>query len=198
MAPSRPTSARQDAAALPLLLAMARNNAWANHRLYRACAALDAQALKAERSGFFPSIFLTLSHIYLVDLYYLDALYEEGRWEALYAMPEEPFGGLAELRDAQRACDARLIAFCEALTPADLERQVTLFRPGDRRYPERIPDVLLHLFQHQVHHRGQAHAMLSSTAAAPPQLDEFFLREDVSKRAEDLAEMGWPPELPTR
>lgn len=194
MAPSRPTSAREGAAALPFLLAMARNNAWANYRLYRACAALDVPALKAERSGFFPSIFLTLSHIYLVDLYYLDALREEGRWEALYAMPEEPFDGFEALRDAQRDCDDRLIAFCEGLSASDLERQVTLFRPGGNRYPERIPDVLLHLFQHQVHHRGQAHAMLSSTAAAPPQLDEFFLREDVAKRAEDLSEMGWPPE----
>ena len=34
--------------------------------------------------------------------------------------------------------------------------------------------LLLHIFQHQVHHRGQAHAMLSGTSVKPPQLDEFF------------------------
>lgn len=174
---------------------MARNNAWANHRLYRACAQLDAAELKAERSGFFPSIFLTLSHIYLVDLYYLDALHEEGQWEALYAMPDEPFDSFAALRDAQQGCDGRLIAFCQALAPEDFERQVTLFRPGDQRYSEAIPDVLLHLFQHQVHHRGQAHAMLSSTPVVPPQLDEFFLRQDTPLRANDFTEMGWPPEV---
>ncbi len=43
---------------------------------------------------------------------------------------------------------------------------------------ERIDAVLPHLFQHQIHHRGQAHAMLSSTGVAPPQLDEFFLDFD--------------------
>jgi len=197
MAPSRPTSVDENGIALEFLRAMARNNAWANHRLYRACAQLDSEALKAECSGFFPSIFLTLSHIYLVDLYYLDALHEEGQWEALYAMPEEPFDGFASLRDAQQGCDGRLIAFCQALAPQDLERQVMLFRPGDQRYAEAIPGVLLHLFQHQIHHRGQAHAMLSSTPVAPPQLDEFFLRQDGPRRSRDLAEMGWPSELHT-
>jgi uncharacterized damage-inducible protein DinB len=51
--------------------------------------------------------------------------------------------------------------------------------------------LLLHLFQHQVHHRGQAHAMLSGTAVAPPQLDEFFSADDAPLREADLAALGW-------
>ena len=43
---------------------------------------------------------------------------------------------------------------------------------------ETIGNTLLHLFQHQIHHRGQAHAMLAGTSVAPPQLDEFFLEFD--------------------
>ena len=43
---------------------------------------------------------------------------------------------------------------------------------------ERTDAILAHLFQHQIHHRGQAHAMLAGTAVPPPQLDEFFLDYD--------------------
>jgi hypothetical protein len=47
------------------------------------------------------------------------------------------------------------------------------------------------LFQHQIHHRGQAHATLSGTAVAPPQLDEFFCAADASLRERELAALGW-------
>jgi len=53
---------------------MARNNAWANHRLHAVCGLLDDVELKAGRSGFFSSIHRTLNHILVVDWYYLDAL----------------------------------------------------------------------------------------------------------------------------
>jgi hypothetical protein len=46
--------------------------------------------------------------------------------------------------------------------------------------------VLAHLFEHQIHHRGQAHAMLAGTAAKPPQLDEFFLAEEAPLTAAEL------------
>jgi uncharacterized damage-inducible protein DinB len=51
--------------------------------------------------------------------------------------------------------------------------------------------LLLHLFQHQIHHRGQAHAMLSATGVRPPQLDEFFAAEEAPLRAGEFAELGW-------
>ena len=44
--------------------------------------------------------------------------------------------------------------------------------------PERIGDILAHVFLHDIHHRGQVHAMLSGTSVAPPQLDEFLLDYD--------------------
>ena len=51
--------------------------------------------------------------------------------------------------------------------------------------------LLLHLFQHQVHHRGQAHSMLSATSVSPPQLDEFFSAGEAPLRAAEFAELGW-------
>ena len=56
--------------------------------------------------------------------------------------------------------------------------------------PEKVGDILAHLFVHQIHHRGQAHAMLSGTKVAPPQLDEFFLTGDGPRNADDLKEIG--------
>ena len=54
------------------------------------------------------------------------------------------------------------------------------------------PDrLLLHLFQHQIHHRGQAHAMLSDTSVRPPQLDEFFSVGEAPLRAAEFAELGF-------
>ena len=55
--------------------------------------------------------------------------------------------------------------------------------------------MLAHLFMHQTHHRGQAHAMLSGTAVKPPQLDEFLLASDASLRVPDLAALKWTEDV---
>ena len=56
---------------------------------------------------------------------------------------------------------------------------------------ERVGHVLAHLAMHQTHHRGQLHAMLSGTAVAPPQLDEFLMPSDAPLRRAELAALGW-------
>lgn len=167
--------------------AMARNNAWSNARLLAACTRLSDEAFAATRTSFFPSLRETLNHIHVVDRYYLDDLRGVGRRRL---EDEVPYPRAADLAEAQRALDRELIAFCDGLNEADLERTVTIDRPDGRRYDERIMDVLAHLFQHQIHHRGQAHAMLSGTQVPPPQLDEFFLAEDAPRRREELRALG--------
>lgn len=171
------------------LLAQAQNNAWANHRLLAACARLSQTDLEAPRSGFFPSLLATLNHILIVDWFYVDAL--EGGNLGLAAFTDEvPCKTMDDLRREQAAVDQRLIAFCARLDAAALGAAVRLIRSdGDRI--ERCDRVLLHLFEHQIHHRGQAHGMLSGTPVAPPQLDEFFLAQDAGVRRGDLAALGW-------
>jgi uncharacterized damage-inducible protein DinB len=177
--------------------AMARNNAWANHRLLEACAGLGEDALRARRTSFFPSIHLTLNHILLVDWYYLDALDNGGRrLRELYGLGAEPCPTFAELWRAQAAVDRRLIAYCDGLGADGVEAVVVLNRPGDVHNSERVGDVLAHLFQHDIHHRGQVHAMLAGTGVAPPQLDEFFLAQDAPLRAAELEALGLEPGLP--
>ena len=168
--------------AVLLLVQMARNNAWSNRRLHAACAQLSQADFEAPRTSFFPTLQATLNHIYTVDAYYLDGLETGGRGLELVANPI-PHPRMAELAPAQRELDERLIRFCSALDAAGLEREVVLDRGDEGLTRERTHAVLAHLFVHQIHHRGQAHAMLSGTSVAPPQLDEFFLDYDLARRA---------------
>ena len=177
------------------LLAQAYNNAWANHRLLNTCARLPAAEIAASRTGFFPSIIHTLNHILTVDWLYISAL--EGNCIGGAAFePEIPFTLLADLAREQRAADRRLVDHCRQLDDETLAARVSIPRathvqvePGDR--------VLLHLFQHQIHHRGQVHAMLSGTSVAPPQLDEFFPSDPAEQalRRQDFLELGFTENL---
>jgi len=169
--------------------AMAYNNAWANHRLLTACAALPPGAFEAPRTGFFPSVRATLNHILIVDWFYVDAL-EGGTLGPAAWADAEPRRTLPDLHAAQAAIDRRLIAVTETLTDEDLGAIANVHR-GTRVQRERKDRLLLHLFQHQVHHRGQAHAMLSGTGIAPPQLDEFFSEAEAPLRAGEFAALGW-------
>jgi uncharacterized damage-inducible protein DinB len=172
--------------------AFAYNNAWANYRLLTACANLNQEDFEAERTGFFPSLQMTLNHIYVVDLFYVDAL--EGGWLGPKAWENHvPCPSLAELKRAQAAVDKRLIAVCNALTPELLDGIVRVNRDA-RVQTERRDRLLMHLFQHQIHHRGQAHAMLSATAIKPPQLDEFFSVAEAPLRAIEFDSLGWTEE----
>jgi uncharacterized damage-inducible protein DinB len=176
-----------------ILRGFARNNAWANHRLYVACAKLTRDELHAKRTSFFPTIMMTLNHVLIVDWYYFDALAELGRGRAVFDRGDEPFSELAPLAEAQRTADLDLVKLVEAIEhDADLDKDVRLDR-DDGVKVERAGDVLLHLFEHQIHHRGQAHAMLAGTKVEPPQLDEFFLRQDLPLRERELEALGFPP-----
>jgi len=162
--------------ALDHLRLMARNNAYANERLYEACCALSQAEFEAERTNFFPSIRETLNHILEVDRYYLDALKEEGKGLSLFDTPY--LKSAAELKTVQEKLDRELIGFCAGLSGADLGRRIAQDRGKDGMRQETVANTLLHLFQHQIHHRGQVHAMLAGTSVSPPQLDEFFLEFD--------------------
>ena len=171
--------------------AQACNNALANHRLLGACESLSAEELSARRTSFFPSIIHTLNHILTVDWYYLSGLEGTSLGTAAFD-PELPYADITELSREQRGTDRRLIEFCERLTDASLAERVNHQRRSWVQ-TERVDRTLLHLFQHQIHHRGQVHAMLSGTTAPPPQLDEFFLDHEKERalRAQDFAELGF-------
>nr|WP_063302546.1 DinB family protein [Pseudovibrio sp. W64] len=170
--------------------AQAKNNAWANYRLLSSCKKLSEDELAAKRTSFFPSILMTLNHILTVDWFYISAL--EGTPLGINAFdPEYPFEQLPPLFEAQRNSDQKLIAHIGSMDLADLSK-IHVLR-DDKPLSERADRLLLHLFQHQMHHRGQVHAMLSGTSVAPPQLDEFFLSNEMEQQArkDDFAALGF-------
>lgn len=171
---------------------MAYNNAWANHRLLVACQLLSHAEWTARRTSFFPSLSATLNHNLVVDWFYVDAL-EGGTLGPDAWKDREPCKTAAALLDAQSAVDRRLLAHVEGLRASDLAGVVAVNR-FVRVQHERRDRLLLHLFQHQIHHRGQAHAMLSGTSVKPPQLDEFFSEGEAPLRAGEFAALGFSEE----
>ncbi len=170
-----------------LLERMAQSNAWANYRLHVAIAQLDDAAYRAPRTSFFPSIHATLGHILYVDEFYLATL--EGRTidrEQLWAEDARfaETGTFEEVRTRQRELDRRTLA-AAAITGGTVE-----LPRDDGIHVEPRERVLVHLLLHQVHHRGQVHAMLSGTDVPPPQLDEGILLEDLPRRAAELRALG--------
>jgi uncharacterized damage-inducible protein DinB len=177
----------------------AYNNAWANHRLLKACGELTDAEFAAPRTSFFPSIKATLNHILTVDWYYLEAL-ERSRAglpphedAGRHFRPEEPFDTCAPLSTAQHEADRRLIALCEGLDDAALDDDVRILRSRGLT-SDTVRRTLAHLFQHQIHHRGQVHAMLAGTNVKPPPLDEFYCAGEAGIRAQDFAELGFSEE----
>ncbi len=175
-----------------LFLTQARANRLANHRLLGAVARLSAEDFHAPRTSFFPSLALTLNHVLNVDHYYIAALHGDATMRHIWA-GYVPAQTAAELAARQAQSDERLIDFCAALQPGDEARIVAFDRGAGIEAGPREPlgRVLAHLFMHQTHHRGQAHAMLAGTTVKPPQLDDFILLGDDKHRVEDMAALGW-------
>ncbi len=178
------------------LAAEACNNAWANHRLLKACCPLTQEEFVAPRTSFFPSIKATLNHILTVDWYYVEILERSlaglppHENAARHFEPEEPFETCADISREQHAVDRRLVALCNGIGDRELDAAILLpRRQGIQR--DSLRRILAHLFQHDIHHRGQVHAMLAGTRIKPPQLDEFYCAGEAHLRAADFAELGF-------
>lgn len=161
----------------------ARNNRYANAMIASACAKLGEAGIWAPGVNFFPSIGATLNHILAIDRYYIDALEEVGLGRSVFDMHED-IRPTAALAAAQEVEDMRLIRFCDTLTEADLDRRVQTDRYAGM-IEETIGDLLPHLFGHDIHHRGQIHAMMAGTSVNPPQLDDFWLDYGRVREAEE-------------
>jgi len=156
---------------------MARYNRWANRRLYGAVAQLEPEEFHAPRAGFFPSIAKTLNHMVVTDRIWMGRFV--GNLSDHKRLDEAPYDDFAALTTAREAEDQRIIAFFKALPQTRIEGVFDYKNTaGEPKSAEMLP-VLAHFFNHQTHHRGQAHAMLSATRVTPPSLDlVYFIYED--------------------
>ncbi|MDE0521498.1 MAG: nuclease, partial [Boseongicola sp.] len=103
-----------------------------------------------------------------------------GIGRAVYALPD--IENVSALAEEQSRLDMELMNFCDG--DIDLDRCMAVERPGAQTQ-ERIGALLPHLFQHQVHHRGQAHVQVGEAGIKPPQLDDFFLEWERAPIAQD-------------
>ena len=152
---------------------MARYNAWANRRLYEACAQLSEAEYRKPRQAFFGSIHGTLNHLLIGDWIWLARI--EGQGSPQARLDDQPCASLADLREARALEDERMIRLVDAYAENDLPRPVRyrlITRPEEVETPLHV--CWLHLFNHQTHHRGQVHDQLSQTEVAPPPLDLIF------------------------
>ena len=175
---------------LDFLVTQAHANRLANHRLHHAMRDLTSEEYLATRTSFFPSLAETLQHILEVDLYYISALHGEAdmarHWDQT---PKHET--VASLAAAQAVSDQRFIDHVAGLDAKALDDVVEMVRGEGRIQRDRRGNVIAHLLNHQVHHRGQAHAMLAGTAVNPPQLDEFLMASEAHLRKDDVAALGW-------
>jgi uncharacterized damage-inducible protein DinB len=162
---------------LPYFRRLARYNSWANRRLFGAVGRLDAAAFEAPRSGFFGSLQKTLNHILVADRIWLARF--EGREHGMRALDQILHPEFAALARARTAEDARIERHLNELPAPSLADELAYRNMAGeaKRTPRGL--ALAHFFNHQTHHRGQAHAMLAGTPVPPPPLDLlYFLSED--------------------
>jgi uncharacterized damage-inducible protein DinB len=151
-------------------------NRWANERLYDAAATLSDADYRADRGAFFKSMHGTLNHMLVGDRIWMWRFTDEGEVPAgLDTILHEDF---ASLRAARRAEDERILRYANALTDADLAgwfRYRTITKPVDME--QQLAPALDHFFNHQTHHRGQAHALITACGEKTGDTDLFLVVE---------------------
>jgi uncharacterized damage-inducible protein DinB len=148
---------------------LARYNALANRRLYDACARLTDAERKRRRPAYFGTIHGTLNHLMVGDRLWLARFSgEEVPSTDLGAILYEDFG---ELRAAREREDARIEAFAAGIDEGFLMGTLRYVNNEGRTLEDPVDLLVAHFFNHQTHHRGQVHDMLSQTDVPPPVLD---------------------------
>lgn len=147
-------------------------NAWANARLYAAVLALPGGTFHADGGAFFGSLCGTLNHILVADRIWMKRLTGEGDApDRLDAILHDDFAALSEARAAE---DRRISDWVAGLSEENLAGVVRYRRVTTPDVVEQpLAEGLAHLFNHQTHHRGQAHALVThfGGAEAGPVLD---------------------------
>ncbi|WP_062116069.1 DinB family protein [Aureimonas sp. AU40] len=159
------------------LVTFAAYNRWANQRLFEAAAALGPERFAADRGVFFHSTLGTLNHLLATDRIWMQRFTSAG--EAPSRLDAVLFETFEPLREARAAEDARIEAYIGSLTEAALAGTFR-YTPISKPVPVegRLGPALFHLFNHQTHHRGQAHAILTGFGLPAPGLDLIaFIRE---------------------
>ena len=154
-------------------------NRWANARLYEAAAKVSDTDYRADRGAFFGSLHRTLNHLLVTDRIWLRRFTGTGPQPT--RLDEILFDDLPALAEARRAEDQRIIAYVDGLGDADLAGTFsyrTITNPAD--ITQKLAPALAHFFNHQTHHRGQAHTLVTIAGGrdAAPSLDLIYFQRE--------------------
>lgn len=155
---------------LALFHMFAGYNDWANERLYDAAAQLSDAEYRADHGAFFRSVHGTLNHLLVGDRIWMHRFTGEGALPV--SLDAILFDDFESLREARRAEDQRIVVYASSLTEADLDRDIcysTISRPAS--IAQKLRFALPHVFNHQAHHRGQVHCLLTKITGDAPPLD---------------------------
>lgn len=154
-------------------------NRWANARLYEAALTLSDGDYRRDVGVFFRSMLGTLNHLLLTDRIWLKRLTGEGEHpNRLDAIIHEDRRALAAARAEE---DDRIVRYVASLDNAQLYGLHRYATTSGKQFEQSRGEILSHLFNHQTHHRGQAHAILSiCTGQEPPPLDLLLMQRGVS------------------
>jgi uncharacterized damage-inducible protein DinB len=152
------------------IVLLARYNASMNRKLYDAAASLPPDEVTRDRGAFFGSLLGTMNHLIAGDTIWLTRFaLHPSRFQALAALRgtrppaslSQPFGdSLAALRPQRERLDATITALAQELREADLAQTLTYTNSRGQAFHRHFGSLLLHLFNHQTHHRGQASTLL--------------------------------------
>lgn len=160
-------------------LTMARYNAWQNRQVKSCFASLDPAALTRDRKAFFGSLLGTANHLLWGDMI----------WMSRFTGSQPPAGGIKdtptltanreEWEIARVRMDADMLIWSEQLKTNDLTGDLTWFSGAvGHEVSKPVALCVVHMFNHQTHHRGQIHAMLTAAGAKAPVSDLAFMPED--------------------
>ncbi len=156
---------------------MAAYNRWQNTSLYSAAGTLSDAERKLERGAFFGSIHGTLCHLLWGDQVWLSR-FGVGTAPAVPAMAETPHlhPEWDDLVAARGACDDAISDWVADLDPDWLAGELTWTSlANNRQFSKPVWSLVVHMFNHQTHHRGQTHAMLTAAGAKPDDTDMPFM-----------------------
>jgi len=159
---------------------MARFNAWANQRLDEAVRELPEDAYRQDAGLFFGSMHRTLNHLLVVDRLWTGRI--RGTEHGIRSLDQILHDDRQALRRARAEEAERLIALVDELDDERLRQPVRYRRMiGEGLEEARVGHILLTLFNHQTHHRGQIHAALTRIGITPPSLDVIFFLEAIGE-----------------
>jgi uncharacterized damage-inducible protein DinB len=157
-------------------------NQWANTRIYDAALELTDEEFNRPVGAVFGSLMGTLNHLLVADRIWMKRFTGEG--DAPAALDAIVHRALAALRMARETEDRRIAEWVATLTEKALAGRFTYMTVTDMRtVSQRLAPALAHLFNHQTHHRGQAHTILTMLGKPSVTLDLVYFQRTEEGRA---------------